>query len=488
MFTPALHRAKDRRSARAVPLLPGIAAAIFALGSAPAAPPQWRYEVNADPDLQELRVEATFPPGSPEELSVESGTEPFVREVLVAEGDRFIGIEPRGTSWFVPSCAARGCRIRYRFALARAAADLDSTDLAIRYPGVVESPPGAWLLRPLAAKADARVQLRVQTEAGMRFVTGLPPSASGSGYALDAIDLPRAPYSAFGAFTSEKFDVDKSTVEIAFVPTERQIGSSELARWIRGSAQTLAGYFGRLPLDHLLVLVLPSRGERVHGRVLGGGGATVLLWLGPDVTRAALDRDWVLVHELAHLGFPTVPRRQHWAEEGMATYVEPLARAKAGQVTADKVWGDLISGLPQGLPQQGDKGLDRTPTWGRTYWGGALFWFLADIDIRERTGNRHSVGDALRGIAAAGGTIAHRWDLVRALQAGDRAIGVPALEALYAKMGSDPMNVDLGALFKRLGVAIEGRKVVFDDEAPLAAIRRSITGAERRPLADAGRE
>lgn len=117
-------------------------------------------------------------------------------------------------------------------------------------------------------------------------------------------------------------------------------------------------------------------------RVQGEGGAWVLtpsaLWASlasascsgatePDDLR----RDWVVAHELVHLGFPSVDESHHWMEEGLATYVEPIARARAGQLLAAKVWSDLVEGLPQGLPAPGDRGLDHTPTWGRTYWGGA---------------------------------------------------------------------------------------------------------------------
>ncbi len=459
-------------------LIFSIAAGSHAATSARAEPPRWwRYEVTVGRDSRELSVEASFPVGSSQELSVESGTEPYVRDLLVAQGDRFVEVKPRGTSWFVPACAARGCRIRYHFALLDAAKDLEDPDLATSYGDVLESPPGAWLLRPLSSTSGARVRVRVRAAPGVRFATGLAPAKSGSPetYELAAVELPRAPYSAFGRLTSDDFKIGERTLQVSFVPMQRRIADAEIVRWIRSSAEMVAGYFGRLPLDHVLVLVLPARGDRVHGRVLGGGGATVLLWLGPDATGHKLQDDWVLVHELSHLGFPTVPRRHHWAEEGMATYVEPLARARAGQINAEKVWGDLFVGLPKGLPKDGDQGLDRTPTWGRTYWGGALFWFLADLDIRERTGNRRSLVDAFRGVASEGGSIAHRWELRRALEAGDRAVGVPALQELYAKMGSEPMDVDLETLFKKLGVDLRSGRVVFDNGAPLASIRRSIT-------------
>ena len=84
-------------------------------------------------------------------------------------------------------------------------------------------------------------------------------------------------------------------------------------------------------------------------------------------------------HELTHLAFPTVPRQQLWIAEGLATYLEPIARARVGDLAAEKVWRDLVDGLPQGEPESGDRGLDRTRTWGRIYWGGALYCMLADL-------------------------------------------------------------------------------------------------------------
>jgi len=61
-----------------------------------------------------------------------------------------------------------------------------------------------------------------------------------------------------------------------------------------------------------------------------------------------------------------VPARHHWIEEGLATYLEPVARAQGGQLDPRVVWSELAAGLPTGLPRAGDRGLDHTPTWGRT--------------------------------------------------------------------------------------------------------------------------
>jgi hypothetical protein len=42
-------------------------------------------------------------------------------------------------------------------------------------------------------------------------------------------------------------------------------------------------------------------------------------------------------------------------------------------------------------------------------------------------------------------------------------------------MGSQPYPVDLTALWKKLGVSVVGKRLVFDDTAPLAGVRRAMT-------------
>ena len=142
------------------------------------------------------------------------------------------------------------------------------------------------------------------------------------------------------------------------------------------------------------------------------------------------------------------------------------------------MWLDLVRDMPQGLPQVGDRGLDHTQTWGRTYWGGALFCLLADVEIRRQTNNGKGLENALRGILDAGGDIRREWNLEDALRTADRAVGVNVLQPLYTRMKDMPVDVDLDSLWTQLGIQPDGSSVRFDDRAALAAIRRAITMAE----------
>jgi hypothetical protein len=186
----------------------------------------------------------------------------------------------------------------------------------------------------------------------------------------------------------------------------------------------------------------------------------------------------MLTHEMVHLAFPSVNEKHHWIEEGIATYVEPIARIRAGHLTAGQMWLDLVRDMPQGLPQVGDRGLDHTRTWGRTYWGGALFCLMADVEIRRQTNNAKGLEHALRGILGGGGDIRKEWNLQDVLAVGDLAVGVSVLQPLYAKMKDKPVSVDLATLWAQPGVQSDRAIVRFDDSATLAAIRRAITMAE----------
>src|SRR5579872_235833 len=192
-----------------------------------------------------------------------------------------------------------------------------------------------------------------------------------------------------------------------------------------------------------------------------------------SATASDLGEDWIMTHEMVHLAFPQVPREHHWIEEGIATYVEPIARAQVGDLRAEKVWRDLVDGLPHGLPAPGDQGLDHTHTWGRTYWGGALFCTIADVEIHLRTKNKFGLQDALRAIAK-NTNMEQEWPLTRALKTGDDATGVPVLIELYDKMKDAPVDPDLTKLWKELGIKVSGDSVAFDRSAPLASIVSSI--------------
>src|SRR5262250_214587 len=267
-----------------------------------------------------------------------------------------------------------------------------------------------------------------------------------------------------------------SKIDVEVGPGDLMVSGEELKRWVQNAADAIVAYYGRFPVPHLRIQIEPSGGNGIRGgKTFGRGGGLIVVHVGSQTPGIELASDWMMTHEMVHLTFPSMADEHHWIEEGIATYVEPIGRIQAGQMDPAEMWRDLVRDMPKGQPRAGDKGLDHTHTWGRTYWGGALYCLRADVEIRRQTQNAKGLHDALRGILDAGGDIREDWELQKALETGDRATGTHVLMNLYEEMKDKPVEVELDSLWKQLGVKAENGKVTLVDDAPLAGVRRAIT-------------
>ena len=269
--------------------------------------------------------------------------------------------------------------------------------------------------------------------------------------------------------------VGGAALELQFAPGFDAALRSEARAWVERSALAVAGYFGRFPVPRAELLMVPVDGGVVGSGVsYGAPSPLVRVRVGRMTSRAQFLDDWVMVHEMIHLAVPGLPRSQTWLHEGIATYVESIARARAGLIAAPAMWIALARQMPQGLPQDGDHGLDHTPTWGRIYWGGAMFCLLADVQIRRRGANRAGLQQALQGLLAAGGSYAVRWPLERILAAADASVGQTTLTELHEMLKDCPGEMKLEALWHDLGVPLGRGAKTLREDAPLAALRRAI--------------
>lgn len=249
----------------------------------------------------------------------------------------------------------------------------------------------------------------------------------------------------------------------------------ELADWVGGAATLIADYYGgELPVPGLEITLVASHGSRV-GFGLHQDGRWIRIRYGRSATNATLANDWVMVHEMLHATFPDLSDDHRWMQEGLSTYLEPIVRARGGATTDAEVWRRWTTNMHNGRPDAGDRGLDVTHTWGRTYWGGTLFWFVVDVRLREATAGERSIRDVVTHIAKQGGNGRAKWSTAKVVEEADRATGTTIVSDAYAELAQAPGDVDLDALWARLGVRREGDIVRLDDAAPNAALRRAIT-------------
>lgn len=290
--------------------------------------------------------------------------------------------------------------------------------------------------------------------------------------------LPLKTFPAQESNDTATLKVPGATIDVTLPDGPMKLSHDELLGWVKNSASTVADYYGHFPVPHLTLKIRGISGSGIrHGVTYPRDGGLIFVSVGRDADIAATKDDWVLVHEMIHLAFPNMEDDQHWIEEGISTYVEPVARAREGGMAVKEVWGTFVRDMPKGEPEPGDQGLDNTHTWGRTYWGGALFCLLADVRIHERTKNRKGLEDALRGINRGGGNINEDWDIQKTLALGDKATGTGVLRDLYQAMRDKPAPVDLDQLWSKLGIQVKDGSVTFNDKAPESNIRRAITAA-----------
>jgi len=269
-----------------------------------------------------------------------------------------------------------------------------------------------------------------------------------------------------------------ATLRVEIDPAAFSGGGEPLLAWVRRSAEIVARYYGRFPMRSARVGIVAESGDGVRGgKTFADPDAFIRVQVGREVSGAQLQSDWVLVHEMTHLALPDTGEEHAWLSEGLATYVEGVARVQAGNRAEADVWAEELRAMPRGLPQSGDRGLDHTHSWGRTYWGGAMFCLLADVDIRRRTQLRLGLQDSLRAVLRESGGLSSDWPIERILRTGDAAVGTHTLEDLYAQMKDAPVTPDLMALWRQLGVVPEGASVRLDDHAPLADVRHAIMRA-----------
>jgi hypothetical protein len=274
--------------------------------------------------------------------------------------------------------------------------------------------------------------------------------------------------------------VGDTRIAISIDPGHLAVDDPTLARLLGDSTRAIAVYYGgKLPFENVHVDVTPVNEGGINGSTrCSRGVGRVFLKVGPHVKEADFRDDWVVTHELLHVAFTSLTddmTTHEWVGEGLSSYAEPLVRVRAGTLSEQELWHELVRGAPQGLPEPGDEGLDKTHTWGRTYWGGALFWLEVDLAIRDQTQNQRSIRDVLRAVAAAGTNVCVDWPMERVIATGDAATGTHALADVYARRALTNAAPDLASIWQKLGITLQGGKVLFNDAAPWATTRVKMT-------------
>ncbi len=377
---------------------------------------------------------------------------------------------------------------RYRVDLAAMTASARRLGEAFRIGNSVIVNGGTWL--PYPDTIDGRpvaLEVTVTVAPGMSMASAMA-DAEGR-IRIDADTLFAAGYTVFGRLRRHSLpfatvDGEPGQVLVVFLDGTFTLGDAALLTWVRQSVTATVNFWGGLSEPLVLLAVLPRSGRYgvLFGRVMRGGGLSVALMVGERVDARALAEDWVLVHEFVHVGHPHI-KGDPWFAEGLATYLEPIIRARMGRLGPAQVWAGFRRRLPQGATVMAATGLAGGGFVG-TYWGGALWMLLADVGLRQATAGRAGLEHCLRAVRQDGGAARRVISVGEMIAACDRALGVDVMTRLYARHAGSVHPVALGRLWQDLGVRPVDAMTVLDDGAPLAWLRRSIVDGSMPVVAE----
>ncbi len=349
-------------------------------------------------------------------------------------------------------------------------------------PSAFVAPSPTWLLHPdPMPRGTYEITVDGAKEptssfSDVPFTTGLRRT-SATTYTLPTNDYYEGSFAAFGRVRHRAIHAAGAAIEIAIVSdTKLALGDDDVAKWVKEDAECVAQLYGRFPVARATVFIVPIEGARevVFGKVLSLGGASVIALTGTRFDASDTHGDWVLVHEMTHLGFPTMGVR--WLTEGLATYYEPILRTRLGWVTPTSLWSALARSFPRGVPPDGaELALDKRDSIDDVYWGGALFVFMADVGIRKATSNAKSFDDVVRAVLDAGGDATVSWKLSQVTDVAKKVTGTNVVGELVERYAVHGERINLARELADLGVIrTGGRDSRLDENAPAAAIRRSI--------------
>ena len=324
-------------------------------------------------------------------------------------------------------------------------------------------------LYPVGRGFDRPATVTVRTESGWRVTTGMkpvagPPNVFGAANYHDLVDMP---------FYVGRFDVDSTRVanhwvRFALYPA----GAMTPARrdrtlgWLQKLLPAEAEVFREIPFDNYTVFVRSDT-------LVNGGGLEHQSSQVDEVQTTALDADLsgLYAHEMFHAWnvkrlrpADLVPYRYDdaqptswlWVSEGVTEYYATLALLRSGIIDStiayDRVAGSIVYSTSPAAAQVSlsDASLSAWTgpldgTDGLYYPKGALSGFLLDVMIRNASGNRHSLDDAMRELyqttyKRARGFTREDWWAAIARAAGTRA-PFTEFERRYVD-GRDPPPVD----------------------------------------------
>ncbi|SDQ62026.1 hypothetical protein [Pseudoxanthomonas sp. CF125] len=253
-----------------------------------------------------------------------------------------------------------------------------------------------------------------------------------------------------------------------------------LQRWIEEAADAAKTRSGRFPLRDAYVRIQQTDSDDDSpvpwGQTRRRGETGVLLYVRRDASYEQLRADWTAVHELSHLFHPYLGDSGRWLAEGLASYYQNVARARAGMLNEEEAWRRLDAGFRRGEAAATSARLDamgrgRGGTM-RVYWAGAAYWLEADLALRRGSGTTlDAILDRYAECCLRGTDSVMPQDFAAAL---DNLAGNDTFSALYRRYAAMRGFPSLDDAYAQLGISRNGDGLAFSGDAKARQLRDAI--------------
>ena len=193
---------------------------------------------------------------------------------------------------------------------------------------------------------------------------------------------------AFGQLQQYQLKVGDQPLRLDLVGQFSSEKQQHIIQWLEYAASSVSSIYQSFPVSNVQLLVTKAKrgsGPVPWGEVQRGGYPAVHLFINPSHSLERFKSDWTASHELSHLLLPRIRGRDRWLSEGIASYYQNMARAKAGQLGPEQAWQKLAAGFNRGHKAAASTPLRQAYKTMHIYWGGAAIFMLADMRLRQQT-------------------------------------------------------------------------------------------------------
>lgn len=258
-----------------------------------------------------------------------------------------------------------------------------------------------------------------------------------------------------------------------------------LLSWIEFLSDNLAQVFGHWPRNHWQVSIEPASAAGDDpipwAQVHRGKPDRVEFFTTSSATQEQLKDAWTGYHEFAHLLIPYRGWGDAWFSEGLASYYQNLLRARAGVLSARQVWQKLYEGYQRGVADSRLDGqtlesvsdnLRKNGAFMRVYWSGAWYFLVADTRLRQMSGGRRTLDQALERLNDC--CADQRLSVPQIVGKLDKLNDVHLFRPLYQQAIATTQIPSYIPPFRELGIAIVNDQLSFKQHGAAAMLRRQI--------------